>query len=62
MKNDRFDEDFVLPTRFCPKGQLGEPTNNWHIWLCPTLKPTLRKAKRANSIQPLFKQNVFAKK
>jgi len=26
------------------------PTHNWHIWLCPTHKLTLRKAKRANSL------------
>jgi len=28
------------------------PPLNWHIWFCPTHKPTLHKTKRANFSTP----------
>jgi putative transcriptional regulator len=32
------------------------PTHKWHIWFCPTHKPTLRKTKRAIFCQRTDKQ------
>jgi hypothetical protein len=33
------------------------PTHKWHIWFCPTLKPTLRKTKRAIFCQRTDRQH-----
>jgi hypothetical protein len=33
-----------------------KPTHKWHIWFCPTHKPTLRKTKRAIFCQRTDKQ------
>ncbi len=45
--NQSFVKELAKPTQeklFLKKIM---PARKWHIWLCPTHKPTLRKAKRA---------------